>query len=270
MNKYILINLFFINCTISMLLLTSCVSRVWIDDLENSDNPINQLYAASYYLKGTVPEDINYEKGLILLEKSAAQGEPYAQTWLGMIYYGGLYGVTKDFNRAYQLFSDAAQKGNIDAKAFLGQQYFLGEGVEKDYKKALQYTQEALTGNQILALNTMGLMYLSGKGVPLDYEKAFTCINMSAQQKDNAAAQYNLSILYKKGWGTEKDIDKSIFWLEKAADNGHIWAQYELGKLYLQGDDVPQDINHAKKYLEMAAEQKYQPAIDTLIELKAR
>ena len=61
-----------------------------------------------------------------------------------------------------------------------------------------------------------------------DYESAFKYWNRAAALVD-AESLYNLSIMYGRGEGVEKDMDKRRALLEKASIVGHPAARYNLG-----------------------------------------
>jgi hypothetical protein len=54
--------------------------------------------------------------------------------------------------------------------------------------------------------------------------------------------------------GIEKDVNKSVYHLSRAAEEGYVLAQAQLGKMYLQGIGVEQDFSEAVKWLELAVE----------------
>ena len=56
-----------------------------------------------------------------------------------------------------------------------------------------------------------------------------------------AAAQYNLGVMYGKGWGVLQDYAKAVKWYCVAAENGYAEARYNLGVMYAEGRGVPQD-----------------------------
>jgi soluble lytic murein transglycosylase-like protein len=68
---------------------------------------------------------------LAALEGAAARGEPEALTQLAQKYEHG-EGVTKDFQRANQLYCRAAKTGHAEAQFKLGWVYANGRGVERD------------------------------------------------------------------------------------------------------------------------------------------
>jgi len=64
-------------------------------------------------------------------------------------------------------------------------------------------------------------------------------------------AQYQLSICYLYGIRVPKDYKEALYWLEKAADNGHVQAQSMLGSLLLEGKE---DDKRAFYWLKKAAQ----------------
>ena len=59
----------------------------------------------------------------------------------------------------------------------------------------------------------------NGTGVAKDYAKAAEWFGRAAE-KSNAAAQYNLGILYYNGQGVPKDDRLAYKWISAAAENG--------------------------------------------------
>ena len=60
--------------------------------------------------------------------------------------------------------------------------------------------------------------------------------------KDNTKAQYLLYTMNQAGSGDDKS-DTSLFWCQKAAENGYAPAQYDLAIHYLYGDGIEKDIS---------------------------
>ena len=63
-----------------------------------------------------------------------------------------------------------------------------------------------------------------------DYDGAFEYYAKAAELGD-ADAHYNLSIMYQKGEGVEKDEKKEMYHLEEAAIGGHPKARHNLGAI---------------------------------------
>jgi len=67
-------------------------------------------------------------------------------------------------------------------------------------------------------------------------------------------AQYELALLYQKGGGLEKDLEKAIYWYQKAAENKCIEAQNNLAKLYYKGEEIEKNLEKAFYWCQKAAE----------------
>lgn len=81
----------------------------------------------------------------------------------------------------------------------------------------------------------------------LYYEKA---IGLYPRHPD---ALTNLGVLYQRGLGTKKDINKAIALYERAGEVGSIIAYNNLSVIYAMGNEVPQDFKKAKIYNKNAA-----------------
>ena len=68
---------------------------------------------------------------------------------------------------------------------------------------------------------------MKGDGVEKDVEKAVYWWQKAADAGDSDA-QYRLAFCYLKGDGVEKDVEKAVYWCQKAADAGNSGAEYML------------------------------------------
>ena len=62
-------------------------------------------------------------------------------------------------------------------------------------------------------------MYKNGKGIEKNLEKTFYWYQKAAEN-GQSSAKYNLGWLYQNGFGTEKNLEKAFYWYQKAAENG--------------------------------------------------
>jgi hypothetical protein len=98
------------------------------------------------------------------------------------------------------------------------------EPVARSQEENLRNLVERVKANDPNALLQMGVKcYNEG-----DYEGAFQYYTKAAELGD-IDAHFNLSILYHKGEGLEKDEKKELYHLEEAAIGGHPIARYNLG-----------------------------------------
>ena len=72
-----------------------------------------------------------------------------------------------------------------------------------------------------------------------DYATALREFRPLADQGD-AAAQYNLGIMYSEGRGVQQGDAEAVRWFRKAADQGNADAQHNLGVMYEKGRGVQQ------------------------------
>jgi TPR repeat protein len=92
-----------------------------------------------------------------------------------------------------------------------------------------------------------------------NYEEAFKYFTKAADL-GYMNAHFNLSIMYKKGEGVEKDLKKKIYHLEEAAIGGHPEARYNLG--CIDGNNgMP---NRAVKHWIIAAKLGYDKALEAI------
>ncbi len=87
-----------------------------------------------------------------------------------------------------------------------------------------------------------------------DYATALREWRPLAEQGD-AAAQFNLGVMYSKGRGVPQDYAEAVKWYKKAAEQNDDFAQGELGFMYGKGRGVPQDYVQAHMWLNLGATQ---------------
>jgi TPR repeat protein len=126
-----------------------------------------------------------------------------------------------------------------------------------------------------IALNLFALVLLTSAALagPLeegsaafmagDYAKALQLWQPLARQ-GNADAQYNLGLLYHKGWGVARDTKQAHEWYTQAANQGQADAMYNLGVMYISGDGVFRSPRQALPLFEHAAARGHVPAIYNL------
>ena len=107
----------------------------------------------------------------------------------GVSFYLGNNGMAKDYEKAVEWFSKAAEQGNAKAMRRLGVCYKHGYGVEKDGVTAKEWYAKAIPGLQYLA------------------------------QLGDADAQYGLGACYDRGEGVMHDSGKAVEWYVEAAEH---------------------------------------------------
>ncbi|WP_307752988.1 tetratricopeptide repeat protein, partial [Neisseria gonorrhoeae] len=85
----------------------------------------------------------------------------------------------------------------------------------------------------------------------------------------NAAAQFNLGVMYENGQGVRQDYVQAVQWYRKASEQGDAQAQYNLGLMYYDGRGVRQDLALAQQWLGKACQNGDQNSCDNDQRLKA-
>ena len=95
----------------------------------------------------------------------------------------------------------------------------------------------------------VAMRHMGGKRhIEGDYEGALEYFTRAAEL-GNAAAHHALSIMYYKGEGVEKDVEKHVYHEEQAAIGGHPAARYNLGVIEMGNGRF----ERAKKHFIIAA-----------------
>lgn len=225
------------------------------------ENQFAQYMLGIIYLRG---EDklieMNLQKAIDYLNKSAAQGNAFAQFQLGKLYLED--DEVKDIEKAIDKLNMAAQNDNPYLKYNLGRLYLENEDI-RDIEKAVSFLKQSSEQDNPFAAYILGKLYSQDKLIPSDkktadawYRQAYEGFIQIAEndsiETDNTIL-YNLGIINYEGLGTEKDIDKALSYLLKAAQNDYEFAEYKLGKIYLDGKEVKKNAEYASLWLKKAA-----------------
>ena len=213
----------------------------------------------------------DYEKAFEWFLKSAKEGNKFAQYSLGNLYYYG-NGTDKDLSQAFQWYMKSAEQGQPYASYSIAQMYNKGEYVSKDENQAHEYYKQALTG--FLELESkdqaddnlyykLGSMFKKGLGTDIDMDKAIDYFKRSAEM-NNTNAKRTLALEYISGKHLELDIEKGLEMLTECADRGDTLSCYKLGKIYFKGEIVYKDLNMAEKYFLKASQKENRYALYSL------
>lgn len=84
-------------------------------------------------------------------------------------------------------------------------------------------------------------------------------------ERGNVPSMVYLAYLYEESWpGHPVQLEKSAYWLAKAAQSDYPLAQFHWGVALMQGRGVPQDRDEGRRYLEMASARGIADARDYL------
>lgn len=119
----------------------------------------------------------------------------------------------------------------------------------KDWKKAFDMYSKAAERDHEHALYSLGVLYASGKGVQQSFESAFKCYYLAAE-KGHCLSKRKVAECYKDGCGVEENLRKALEWYGNAAQAGDSEAAFKLGYFYENGFGVlPSAVEAVNWYL---------------------
>lgn len=131
------------------------------------------------------------------------------------------------------LLTNVADSGSMNAQYELGKAFYNQKSSHFNLKSALFWFTQAGNQGKKEAQANLGLMYYYGDGADKDLELSKSWYTKSANQGFQNA-QYALGVLLSK-----TDKDKAVYWLKKAANQGHIESALTLGDFYQQSETDP-------------------------------
>ena len=198
-------------------------------------------------------------QGFLQIEPNSKKLKPYVQYRIGKMFCYGL-GTEQDYQKAFEWFERSAKQKNKFAQFSLANLYYYGYGIEKDLSQAFLWYQKSSAQGQPYASYAVAQMYSKGEYVSQGGETAqryykaalsgFLELESMEQADDNL--YYKLGSMFKKGLGTDVDMDRAIDYFKRSVEMNNKNGLYEYGKALLLGEHIPQDKEKAVKLLEKA------------------
>ncbi|TAE76361.1 MAG: sel1 repeat family protein [Bacteroidetes bacterium] len=166
------------------------------------------------------------EPGAMTMEEATAQGLKFFDE--------------EEFEKAYKYLNFHSKNKkfarNSNASWAMAYMNFWGRGTEKNDKEMVKWLDSSADRDNLYALYFLGENYFFGEyGVEENEKKGLKYIR-SAAKKGLAEAQYSLGEKYEKGQGGLKPDKKDAkYWYEKASKQGHAKAKAALKALNATG-----------------------------------
>ena len=204
--------------------------------------------------------DKNAKKALSWYLKAANQGNTVAQAKVALFYHDGIH-VPLDHAKAFEWYQKSIKEDVAEAQFGLGLIYAYGNEVPKDLKKSKYWLTKAAAQGYAPALFHLAYDYQNHYGDDESQKKALELFkqlaNTESQNSEYAVrSYYALGFMYYDGYGTERNYHQSVYWYQKAAEQGHDTAQLELGRMYSRGEGVQKNHEEALKWYTKAANQR--------------
>lgn len=213
----------------------------WLNKAADAGNPNAMATLGSVLFDGKMFGTRKIEpdpaKAVATFSKLADQGIPAGLRTMGELHASGLAGVPKDFTKALDYFTRAAQGNDANAQVILAGYYdqgvdlVAGDGkaeVTPNPAAALELYRLAARNNVPVALYQVGVFYESGRSVDKDTRKAFAHF-LQAAGGGFAPAMQKVGVYYLNGEGTLKDPVAASGWFSRAATAGSPEGLLSLG-----------------------------------------
>ncbi|NAX19883.1 tetratricopeptide repeat protein [Vibrio sp. V39_P1S14PM300] len=126
----------------------------------------------------------------------------------------------------------SALEGNASAKYDMALALFHGRGTDQNVLKATSVMQEAAEEKNIDAILFLGEWCVSANN-PQRKPQDSTYWYKRAAQLNSLEGRMRLGLNYLHGVGVSADHNKGCYWLERAAEKGHVQAMYHAGEAWM-------------------------------------
>lgn len=250
----------------------------------HEDKAVGDFEASSIYAAALTAYDSgDYAESLRLFKTAADKGDAAAAWNLYVMYLNG-DGVEKDETESFRWLLRSAELDDADAMFSLAVCCYQGiPGKESDYKRSLFWAKKAKESgrlndednakiDELIEVNEAAIAFDAGLAAEDagNYTEAVRQF-MTAADKGEATAAWNLYIMYLNGNGVEKDETKIVQWLLRSAELGSIDAMFMAATWYCNGSDyLEEDDEQALFWAKKAKESDeldddYDAQIDDLI-----
>lgn len=257
---------------------------------------------AAHLTGETVPHDVG--KGLELLNRALAAGEPHAALELGRAYMSGLGGVEVDLDRAEAFFRQALKMGYVRAHRGLSQvlakRGHVGEalielragalagdedamtayavalqkgelGAQRDPKQAVEWMQKAAKRGVASAQRDVAkAIIMRYAGIPANQQNddfGREMLHKAAAAKDPEAMRILARIYQTTELGAQFSPEKALELLQAAAGMNDAAACHDLAIMYVEGFVAPRDLERARDLMRRAESLGFEPARVYLLRL---
>ncbi len=132
-----------------------------------------------------------------------------------------------DDSKAFELLSQAAKLGHVDAMCELASLYLYGYGIKHSKKSAFQWYLKAAEKGSSIAIYNVAISYEQGKYVTKDINKAIYWYQKGAENKNDSQCKYALGRLYEQGIGVKQNYKKAFQFYKKAENANEYFVERE-------------------------------------------
>ena len=206
---------------------------------------LGDLYMDGKHVEGDGAKAVGYYRAVIALRPD----DPTANMRMARAYREGR-GVERNLAIAATYLKASSDAGSRMATRDLGLAYMWGSGVKKEEDKALQLLRSAAEHGYAFAWHDLAESYGAAIGPEVDASQTFR-LNMRGAREGHVSAMIGVGIALLSGFGTQRDPQAGILWLERASA-GTGWdapdAMHRLAEVYKFGIGVDMDPKKAREW----------------------
>jgi hypothetical protein len=185
------------------------------------------------YLRGLLSPTADPDKAVFWWKKAADSGDVLSLLLIARFYEGQFgFPELKDLKESLANYTKAADLGNAGAMAALGSRLLSGDEKIRDEKKGREWLKKAIAAKEYSAYLALG-----------DYEenvKKDLKAALAEYERGKDAGQVDCMLrsadFYLEGKGVDKDADRGVSLLRKAAEAGNPVANFRLAASLLSAE----------------------------------
>lgn len=191
-----------------------------------------QFALTQIYGKSGDPEFANPNKAFKWHKIGALNGVMWSQYWMGHHYR------ILDADEAYRWYLMAANQGHTHSQLMVGALQ-MGSGLIQKYEPAdyLHWFTLAAESGDVDAIAIVGDIYYYGDLGEPDYDKALEWyLKIASEDEADPEVIFKIGEFHRYGYAGKINYNLTRIWYERAANRGHDIAQFNLAELYFEGD----------------------------------
>lgn len=225
----------------------------------NGLSPISSIQFESKLIEGEKAYlEYRMDDALEVFKVLAEKGVGRAMYFLGELYIQGY--IEKDREKS-KFWRRSGYEEN-DTLSYLNYAYSTNDKEQKNriFNEIFSRVLELAEQGDIFAQNEIADMYYFGYGTDKDLKRSVHWLTVSSE-KGNFRSINKLAGFYYKGIGVEQDFNVALILYKQAAEIGEPYCQATVGNHYYSGKCIGQDYYEAVKWYRKSAEQGFAPAM---------
>ena len=208
-------------------------ARQALETAAKDDPAVAARILGEAYLRGMLSPSPDPDKAIYWWKHAAEAGDVLSRLLVARFYEGQFgFPELKDLKASIENYTKAADDGNAGAMAALGSRLLSGDEKIRDEKKGREWLKKAIAAKEYSAYLALGDYEENVKKDPkaalAEYERGKDAGQVDCMLRD--------ADCYLEGKGVEKDTERGLSLLRKAAEAGNPVANYRVAVQYLGGE----------------------------------